>query len=234
MGAADGLRTVVFASGGGSNFQALIDRFGDGDEGVSLAGLVASREDAGAIGRARAAGIPAVVAAGAREEERLVDAMRTFDPGLVVLAGYMRLVPTAIVREWWGRIINVHPALLPSFGGKGMYGGRVHAAVLAAGARVTGVTVHFVDEAYDRGPIILQWPVPVLDGDDAASLAARVLRVEHRLLPDVVAAIAAGRVTLGSDGRVRWRPGAFEGEAFEIAGIDGETIYPGSAREGKT
>ena len=233
MGEAEGIRTVVFASGGGSNFQALIDRFGDGGEGVSLAGLIASREDAGAIGRAETAGIPTVVAAGDREEERLVEALRTFDPGLVVLAGYMRLVPEAIVREWWGRIVNVHPALLPAFGGRGMYGGRVHAAVLASGARVTGVTVHFVDEAYDRGPIIQQWPVPVLEGDDAATLAARVLRVEHRLLPDVVAAIAAGRVTLGSDGRVRWRPGAFTGESFEISRTDEDTRVPGRTREGK-
>ena len=211
------MRTVVFASGGGSNFQALIDRFGAGADGVGLVGLVASRADAGAIERARAAGIPAIVAAGEGEEDRLRDALRTFEAELVVLAGYMRLVPEPIVREWWGRVINVHPALLPAFGGRGMYGGRVHAAVLASGARVSGVTVHFVDEAYDRGPIIAQWPVPVLEGDDASALAARVLAVEHRLLPEVVAAIAGGRVRLGDDGRVRWTPDAFAGEVFEVA-----------------
>jgi folate-dependent phosphoribosylglycinamide formyltransferase PurN len=100
-------------------------------------------------------------------------------------------------------MLNVHPALLPAFGGAGMYGARVHAAVLAAGARVSGPTVHFVDEAYDRGAIAAQWPVPVFAHDTADALAARVLRAEHALLPRAVAAVAAGRIALGDDGRVR-------------------------------
>jgi folate-dependent phosphoribosylglycinamide formyltransferase PurN len=103
-------------------------------------------------------------------------------------------------------MLNVHPALLPAFGGPGMYGLRVHQAVLDAGSTVTGVSVHFVDDVYDRGPIIAQWPVPVLRDDTAASLGARVLRVEHVLYPRSVNAVAAGRVSLGSDGKVRRLP----------------------------
>jgi phosphoribosylglycinamide formyltransferase 1 len=113
---------------------------------------------------------------------------------LVVLAGYLKLVPSGVIARYRGRLINIHPGLLPSFGGKGMYGHRVHEAVLASGARESGATVHLVDEVYDRGEILGQVKVPVLPGDDAERLAARVLEVEHRLLPAaVLAAAAAGR-----------------------------------------
>jgi phosphoribosylglycinamide formyltransferase 1 len=110
--------------------------------------------------------------------------------GLVVLAGYMHLVPAALVRLFHGPMLNIHPALLPAFGGQGLYGMRVHQAVIASGARVSGVTVHLVDDRYDTGPIVAQWPVPVLIGDTPEALAARVLQVEHRLLPAVVEAFA--------------------------------------------
>ena len=103
-----------------------------------------------------------------------------------------------VVERYAGRIINVHPALLPAFGGPGMFGQRVHRAVLDAGVRVTGVTVHFVDAEYDRGRIIAQWPVPVFSNDDAGTLASRVLRVEHLLFPRVVDAVASGRITLAN------------------------------------
>lgn len=222
------MRVVVFASGGGSNFQALIDRFAGGDEGVEIAGLVASRATAGAIRRAEDAGIPWIVASPAGAEQGdgsggeaafLTEALERLDASLVVLAGYLRLVPPEVVRGWWGRIINIHPALLPAFGGHGMYGRRVHEAVIERGVRVTGATVHFVDEAYDRGPIIAQWPVPVLDPDTPASVAARVLEIEHELLPTVVAALADGSVALEADGRVRWRRPWIDGERFR-AGQD--------------
>lgn len=215
------MRVVVFASGGGTNFQALIDRFSDGGSGVRLAGLVASREEAGAIQRAEGAGIPWTLADGGSgsetsEADFLLDALARFEAELIVLAGYLRLVPAAVVSVWWGRMINIHPALLPAFGGPGMYGRRVHAAAIERGVRVTGATVHFVDEVYDRGPIIAQWPVPVLPGDGPSDLAARVLEVEHELLPRVVAALARGDVRLEEDGTVRWPgwPGA--GERFEL------------------
>jgi folate-dependent phosphoribosylglycinamide formyltransferase PurN len=128
----------------------------------------------------------------------LADVLARHDVELIVLAGYLRRIPDVVVHRYAGRIVNVHPALLPAFGGAGMYGMRVHEAVLAAGVTVTGVTVHFVDEEYDRGTIIAQWPVPVLHGDDGRTLAARVLRVEHLLYPRVVDAVAGGAVTLAA------------------------------------
>ena len=194
-------RVAVLASGGGSNLQSVLDHFAAlGDRrsaDVSL--VVVNRAEAGALDRARRGGIPAVVAS--PDATAAVLAEHAID--LVVLAGYLAFVPAAVTGRWAGRIINVHPALLPAFGGAGLYGLRVHRAVLEAGARVTGATVHFVDTEYDRGPIIAQWPVPVAAGDTAESLAARVLRVEHLLLPRAVDALARGAVALGADGRVR-------------------------------
>ncbi|HUF55179.1 MAG TPA: phosphoribosylglycinamide formyltransferase [Thermohalobaculum sp.] len=186
------VRVVVLASGSGSNLQALIDRFAD-DAAVEISGVVSDRPGIGALERAAAAGIPTAVlsGAGARADE-LAGWLREFGADLVVLAGYLRLVPPAVVREWRGRMLNIHPSLLPAFGGEGMYGRRVHEAVLASGVSETGVTVHLVDEEYDRGPIVAQRRVPVRSGDDAERLAARVLEEEHRLLPEIVAAVARG------------------------------------------
>jgi len=201
------LRVVVLASGSGSNLQALIDRFAD-DEHVEISGVVGSRPGIRALERAAVAGIPTAVlyapgaataaaaAADAAEADQLRTLLRGFDADIVVLAGYLRLVPPAVVREWRGRMLNIHPALLPAFGGEGMYGRRVHEAVLEAGVSETGVTVHLVDEEYDRGPIVAQRRVPVRPDDDAARLAARVLEQEHRLLPEVVAAVADGSCRL--------------------------------------
>jgi histidinol-phosphate phosphatase family protein len=121
---------------------------------------------------------------------------------LVVLAGYLRLVPSDVVSLYRGRLLNVHPALLPAFGGAGMYGHRVHEAVIARGMRLTGPTVHFVDERYDEGPIIAQWPVPVFPADTPDVLAKRVLEVEHVLYPRVVEAVAAGHIRLDETNRV--------------------------------
>jgi folate-dependent phosphoribosylglycinamide formyltransferase PurN len=119
-----------------------------------------------------------------------------------VLAGYLRLVPADVVAHFRGRILNVHPALLPAFGGHGMYGHRVHEAVVASQASLTGPTIHYVDERYDEGPVIAQVPVPVLPDDSADTVARRVLDAEHRLYPRVIEAVAAGLVRLGSDNRV--------------------------------
>jgi phosphoribosylglycinamide formyltransferase 1 len=131
------------------------------------------------------AGLPAEEA-----EARLLELLEESGAEIVVLAGYLRLVPPGVVRRFPGKILNIHPALLPAFGGKGMYGMRVHEAVLASGARVSGATVHLVDDVYDRGKIVAQWPVPVLPGDTPEKLAARVLAVEHRLLPAVISCLA--------------------------------------------
>ena len=197
------MRIAVLASGGGSNLQALIDHMAT--PAGTLAGqivLVASnRDDAGAMARARTAGIATHVVSDPADSATLLTALHDADVELLVLAGYLKLVPADVVRAFHGRMLNVHPALLPAYGGTGMYGHHIHEAVLSDGALTTGVTVHFVDEQYDRGPIIAQWPVPVLPGDDARTLAARVLRIEHRLFPLIVEAVAARRIELGADGR---------------------------------
>ena len=116
--------------------------------------------------------------------------LQKFRVDLVVLAGYLKRIPPKVINEYAGRIINIHPALLPAFGGEGMYGARVHEAVIAAGVEETGVTVHLVDDEYDRGPIIAQWRMPVDKSDDAESLAARVLNVEHAVYPRIVEMVA--------------------------------------------
>lgn len=215
----DAVRIAVLASGGGSNFQALVDRFQRPDvPNREIVGVIASREGAGVLERARRAGVASAVSPPASTSDGMATFLRrTLDEwrsDIVVLAGYMKLVPGTIVRDWWGRILNIHPALLPSFGGRGMYGARVHRAVIEAGVRITGATVHFVDEAYDRGPILCQWPVPVLAGDTPESVAARVLTVEHRMLPAAVEALASGAVSLEADGRVHWVREWFETETF--------------------
>lgn len=212
------LGIAVLASGSGSNFQAVLDRLrGREDPPARVRLLVASRPGIGALERARQADVPTAVLPGGGGEERfLLERLGEAGAELVVLAGWLRLVPAGVVRAYWGRMVNVHPALLPGFGGRGMYGMRVHRAVIEAGVRVTGATVHFVDERYDRGTIIGQWPVPVLEGDAPEDVAGRVLEVEHRVLPAVVEAIAEGRVELDEDGRCRWSDGWFPGERFAM------------------
>lgn len=199
-------RIAVLASGGGSNLQAILEylqQIGDRRSGEVV--LVASdRSNAGALDRGQRAGIATALVPTdkAPDRESLAEVLTRHDVNLVVLAGYLRLVPADVVARFEGRMINVHPALLPAFGGPGMYGQRVHHAVIESGVRVTGVTAHFVDDAYDRGRIIAQWPVPVFPNDDAGTVAARVLRVEHLVYPRVVDAVAGGRTTLASCGIV--------------------------------
>lgn len=188
------VRVAVLASGGGTNLQALLDACGPAAR-AQVTRVVSNRADAGALERARAAGIPVVVLRDPGDADELIAALGGAD--LVVLAGYLKLIPAAVVARFPRRMINIHPALLPAFGGPGMYGHRVHAAVLASGATESGATVHYVDEQYDRGPIIAQRTVPVLPGDTAETLAARVLAVEHELLPQVVLELARRLQTEG-------------------------------------
>jgi formyltetrahydrofolate-dependent phosphoribosylglycinamide formyltransferase len=197
-------RIAVLASGGGSNLQAIIDHLDElgARRGGDVALVASDRSDAGALERAARRDIPIAVLAREPERAQITGLLDEHQIDLVVLAGYLRLVPGDVVAKYHGRIVNVHPALLPAFGGPGMYGQRVHRAVIESGTRVTGVTAHFVDEQYDRGRIIAQWPVPVFGSDDAGTLAARVLRVEHLLYPRVVDAVAAGRMTLESCGTI--------------------------------
>jgi len=180
---------AVLVSGGGTNLQALLDALRDSPV-ARVTRVVASRADAGALERARRAGGSLATVVLARPDDPGEVVAATGDARLVVLAGYLKRIPAAAVARLRWRVINIHPALLPAFGGPGMYGRRVHDAVLASGAALSGATVHYVDEEYDRGPIIAQWPVPVRPDDTADTLAARVLQVEHRLLPRVVEALA--------------------------------------------
>lgn len=179
---------AVLCSGGGSNLQSLLDRTASGDLPGRCAWVAANNRDAFALERARAAGVPAHHVSTRTEGSdegvgrKLVELIDQHDVRLLVLAGYMRVVPQAVLRRLPGRIVNIHPALLPAFGGKGMYGHHVHEAVLARGAQWTGVTIHLVTESYDEGPILRQRVVAVHPSDTPETLGARVLRVEHDTL----------------------------------------------------
>jgi formyltetrahydrofolate-dependent phosphoribosylglycinamide formyltransferase len=184
------MHVAVAASGRGSNLEALLRALGPGAP-ARVVLVLSNRADAPALERAAGRGIATVTLRDHADGGEWLSALERHRVDLLVLAGYLQLVPADVVARYRGRILNVHPALLPAFGGKGMYGRRVHQAVLASGARESGATVHLVDEVYDRGAILGQARVPVLPGDDADSLAARVLEVEHRLLPAAVLAAAA-------------------------------------------
>ncbi|MFL5489336.1 MAG: phosphoribosylglycinamide formyltransferase [Gemmatimonadaceae bacterium] len=185
-------RLAVLASGRGSNLQAIIDHFDNlSRERVATIALVASnRADSPALIRAATASIDIAAFNSADDGSQLLELLRKFRIDLVVLAGYLKRVPANVIAEYAGRIINIHPALLPDFGGEGMYGTRVHEAVIASGAKESGVTVHMVDSEYDRGPIIAQWRIPVDKSDTAETLAARILSVEHVVYPRVVEMVA--------------------------------------------
>lgn len=195
------LLAAVFASGSGTNFQALFDHQSAASSWrITL--LFSDRESAGALGRARVSGVEtAVVPVKDRSPEDVsrdtLEVLRAHDVDVLLLSGYLRLLPLAVISRFRRRILNIHPALLPEFGGKGMYGMNVHRAVVEAGVPMTGATVHYADEEYDTGPIIAQWPVPVRPGDNAEDVAARVLEVEHLLYPvavdHVCDALVAGR-----------------------------------------
>jgi len=185
-------RIAVLASGRGSNLQAIIEHFDNlARERFAKVVLVASnRPDSPALLRAATASIDIATFEAADDGKQLYDLLRKFRVDLVVLAGYLKRIPPLVVREYAGRIVNIHPALLPAFGGEGMYGARVHAAVIESGARESGVTVHLVDDEYDRGPIVAQWRIPVEKSDTAESLGARVLAVEHVVYPRVIEMVA--------------------------------------------
>ncbi len=185
-------RIAVFVSGRGSNLQALLDALADHGH-AEIALVVSDQAAAPALERARRAGVE-TAAVDPDDAAGLVDMLRSRDIDWIVLAGYLKRVPGPVVARWRNRILNVHPALLPRFGGSGMYGLRVHRAVLDAGEDESGASVHLVDEEYDRGPVVAQERVPVFTDDTPETLAARVLEIEHRLLPRVVLAALDGRL----------------------------------------
>lgn len=195
------MRLAVLASGRGSNLQAILDAIAQGRLEARVAGVFSDRAKAGALERARAAGIPAESLKPGdfptREafDESLFSRIAAVHPDLIVCAGYMRLLGTPQVEAWAGRMINIHPSLLPAF--KGL---RTHEQALAAGVAVHGASVHFVTCELDGGPVIAQARVPVLPGDDATALATRVLEREHPLLVATLRLFAQGRVALQADG----------------------------------
>jgi phosphoribosylglycinamide formyltransferase 1 len=194
----------VAISGRGSNLEALVRALGP-DAPARVVLVLSDKASAPGLDYARARSIAAEVLADPADGLAWLDLLGRARADLVVLAGYLKLVPPPVVAAYRGRIINVHPALLPEFGGQGMYGRRVHEAVLASGARETGATVHLVDEVYDRGAVLAQRRVPVLPGDTPQSLAERVLALEHQLLPaTVLAAAAAGHPVPLSNGQVEF------------------------------
>lgn len=214
------MRIAVLASGGGSNLQAILDHLlsGEGARAGEVALVASDHAEAGALDRARSREIRAVAMDREMRTTGLAALLAAHDIELVVLAGYLRFVPADVTRNFRGRMLNIHPALLPAFGGAGMYGRHVHEAVIARGARISGATVHFVDDEYDHGPIIAQWPVPVWPHDTVSTLAARVLQVEHILYPRVVERVADGTISLGADGTVRGVVPAIPSSQFIFAG----------------
>lgn len=195
-------RLAVFVSGGGSNLQALIDATRAGILSAKIVLVVSNRRDAYGLERAANAGIAAYVFKSRRYEssekagEALLEKLREHDVEYIALAGYLQLLPVAAVRAYRNRIVNIHPALLPKYGGKGMYGHFVHEAVIASGDKESGVTVHLVDEIYDNGKILEQVKVPVMPGDTPDELAARVLRQEHKIYARVLDKLIKGKYDL--------------------------------------
>lgn len=191
----DRLAVVVLISGRGSNLQAIIDAADSADSPFTVDAVISNQPGAAGLERARRAGIPVEVVdhrAYARREEfdsALAEVIDGYDPGLVVLAGFMRILTPAFVARYAGRLINIHPSLLPEFPGLD-----THGRAIAAGAAEHGASVHFVTAALDGGPLIIQARVPVRAGDDADTLAARVLEQEHRILPEAIRWFAAGRL----------------------------------------
>jgi phosphoribosylglycinamide formyltransferase 1 len=189
-------RLGVLASHGGTNLQALCDRAVLPGSAFEVSLVISNNSASGALERARRMGIPAIHLSGKTHttpealDNAILSALRDAGAQLVVAAGYMKKIGPQTIAAYPGRILNIHPALLPRHGGQGMYGQTVHEAVLAAGDRMTGVSIHLVTDEYDRGPLVAQQEVPVLDGDTVETLAARVLAVEHQLLPDTVQELA--------------------------------------------
>lgn len=194
------LNIAVFASGRGSNFDALYAAIAERKMDARIVALISNNSGAGALEKGRSLGIPAYHISrkqfgdDAAFAHHLLDVLRSHATSLIVLAGYMKRIDAVIIREYHRRIINIHPALLPKFGGAGMFGMHVHEAVIAAGEKESGATVHHVTEEYDEGTIIAQERVPVLPGDTPEVLAQRVLAAEHRLLPSVVEQFANASV----------------------------------------
>ncbi len=186
------MNIAVFASGRGSNLMAILNAIKKGVLKAKISVVISNNSNAGALEIARANGIDALHISRKQfssDEEyvkKILDELRSRNVQLIVLAGYMKKIPPEVIKEYPNRILNIHPALLPAFGGQGMYGLNVHKAVIESGVKITGVTVHIVDEEYDHGPIVMQRAVEVKDDDTPETLAQRVLEVEHEVYPQAI------------------------------------------------
>lgn len=196
------MRLGVLASHGGSNLQAIVDATKSGALHARVAVAVSNNSDSLALERAKRERIPSLHLSRTTHpdpeslDKAILQALSEHGVTLVALAGYMRPLGPAVLGAYTRRILNVHPALLPRHGGRGMYGMRVHESVIRSGDRMTGVTIHLVDEEYDQGPIVAQTELPVLEGDTAETLAQRVLQTEHRFYPEVLERIGCGHIDL--------------------------------------
>jgi len=202
------MNIAVFASGRGSNFQAILNAIDAGLIPARIVVLISNKSDSGALEIARTRGIPTshlsqkMFPSEATFAEAMLNVLSKQRADLIVLAGYLKKIPVQVVRTFRNRILNIHPALLPSFGGMGMFGHFVHEAVIESGVKVSGASVHLVDEEYDRGPIVMQKTVQVTPDDTADSLAAKVLTIEHEIYPLAVKAFAEGKVKI--EGKKAW------------------------------
>ena len=196
------LRVVALVSGGGTNLQAIIDRIADGTvKNAEVVGVISNNYNVFSLERAEKAGIPNVVVSpkdfAPRDEfnKALLEKVDSFSPDLIVLAGFLVVIPPAMIDKYENKIINIHPSLIPSFCGTGYYGLKVHEAALKRGVKLTGATVHFVDKGTDTGPIILQKAVEVLPGDTPEVLQKRVMeQAEWKILPEAINMIANGTI----------------------------------------
>ena len=196
------LNLVVLASGGGTNLQAIIDSIEAGEVDAQIKAVISNNSKSGALERARNHNITDIhlshkqFATPEEFNQKLLSILKENETNLVVLAGYMKMLSPTVIREYKNRIINIHPALLPSFGGKGMYGIHVHEAVIESGVKVTGVTVHVVDEVYDHGAILFQKCVPVSSDDTPENLQQKVLPYEHEAYSRVIQLFAEGKIEI--------------------------------------
>lgn len=193
---APSMRVAIYASGSGSNAETIMEAARTGDLPATVAVCVTNRRTAGVVNRAQRFQVDVEVIEDPADAEAMLRILSSYDVDAIALAGYLRRVPSEVVAAYRHRILNIHPALLPSFAGKGMFGIRLHRAVIESGVRWSGATIHIVDEEYDTGPIVLQVPVPVYQHDTPESLAERVLEVEHHLYPIALRLLAQGRLTV--------------------------------------
>jgi phosphoribosylglycinamide formyltransferase-1 len=184
---------AIFASGNGSNAQRIAEYFA-GHESIRICLILSNKSDAFVLQRAENLGIPSFVFSGKefRETNIVPDILRKYQVDFIVLAGFLLLVPMNILSDWQGKIINIHPALLPKYGGRGMYGHHVHEAVIAAGEQESGITIHYVNASYDEGDVIFQAGCPVLPDDTSDSLAARIHGLEYAYFPEVIGRLLGG------------------------------------------